>query len=73
MCGMPWKKASYLTVAGNGADILLPGIVGSIIGVIAVKGVRTFSMDTIYLSALTGFVAVFAVFFISSVIISILL
>lgn len=73
MCGMPWRKAIRLTLSGNGLDILLPGIIGSLLGIISVREIRQFSLDTIYLSALTGFLTIFAVFLITSIIISYLL
>ena len=73
MCGMPWKKAITLTLAGNGLDILVPGILGSILGVYIVQKVRPFALDSIYLSAFTGFGLVSVVFIIASAIVSIML
>ena len=73
LCGMPWKKAIALTLAGNGLDILIPGVAGGFLGVFVVQRVRPFALDSIYLSALTGVGLVAIVFVVVSAIIAVML
>ena len=73
LCGMPWEKAIALTLAGNGLDILIPGVAGGFLGVFVVQRVRPFALDSIYLSALTGVGLVAIVFVVVSAIVAVML
>lgn len=66
-CGMPWGKASVISLLANGAIFLAGGIFGSIWGISSAVNSRDIMPDTVIYSVVTAVAFVMGLFFISSV------
>ena len=62
-CGMPWKKAKYISFMSNGIIFLVGGLLGSIWGLYGAAVSRTVNFDTIVYSSLTSMLFVSLLFF----------
>ena len=71
ICGMQWTESVWLLLFGNAIEMLLPAIIGSVVGVVTSDTMRTFSMYTRVMSVIAGVTLVTVVYLVVGVIIAV--
>ncbi len=66
-CGMPWRKASVISLLANGVIFFIGGVLGSVWGISSAVSSRDIMADTVIYSAVTAIAFVMGLFLISSI------